>query len=156
MSSSSDYWGSSRRPHLHDADGRVMSDGCVICGRANPHGLKMRFQTTPEGVRSTVTVPERFQGFDGVAHGGTVAAILDDAMWWAILRGRAATTMTAEMTVRYHAPVPIERPLVVEASLVSHRGRLHRARAMISFEGSDGNGALAEAEGAYLAPAQCR
>lgn len=156
MSSCSDYGGSSQRLRLQDEDGRIMSDGCVICGHDNPHGLQMEFQTTREGVRSTVTVPKHFQGFDGVAHGGTVAAILDDAMWWAIFRVRAATTMTAEMKVRYRNPVPIGTPLMVEASLVDHRGRLHHARASIALEGADEGVILAEAEGAYLSPSHSR
>ncbi|MFO7941468.1 MAG: PaaI family thioesterase [Bacillota bacterium] len=133
-----------------------MSDGCVICGRDNPHGLQMSFRATAEGALSTVTIPGRFQGFDGVAHGGTVAAILDDAMWWAVFHTRGATTMTAEMKVRYHNPVPTESPLVVEASLVSHRGRLHRVRAVIAFEDAEDDGVLAEAEGTYLSPAHTR
>ena len=140
----------SNEPRLTDTSGKVMSDGCMICGRNNAGGLRMRFENTEDGVRSTVTVPENFQGFDGIAHGGTVAAILDDAMWWAVYRTRGAATMTAEMKVRYHGPVQVGEALVVEATLTSYRGRLHRARAALALEGGGLASPLAEAEGAYL------
>ena len=112
----------------------------------------MRFENTEGGVRATVTVPAHFQGFDGIAHGGTVAAILDDAMWWAVYRTRGCATMTTEMKVRYHNPVPVGEPLVTRAELVTHRGRLHRTRAFLLPEGAPEDLYLAEAEGAYLAP----
>ncbi len=129
-----------------------MSNGCIICGQDNPIGLKMRFANAEDGVRCEFAVPPAFQGFDGVTHGGTVGAILDDAMWWAIYRTRGVATMTAEMKVRYHAPVPVETDLLVTARVDSHRGRLHRTSATICRNEEGGGAPLAEAEGAYLSP----
>ncbi len=55
---------------------------CFLCGRQNPVGLKITWYSdhSQRQVRATVTVPEHFNGYPGVVHGGIVAAILDDAL----------------------------------------------------------------------------
>lgn len=52
---------------------------CFVCGVENPHGLHLTFkQTAPDEVTVEYTVPEHFQGYPGVVHGGIVAAMLDE------------------------------------------------------------------------------
>ena len=47
------------------------SDDCFVCGRKNPVGLYMTFYHDGERkVFSEVTIPEHFQGYPGVVHGG--------------------------------------------------------------------------------------
>ena len=53
---------------------------CFVCGVKNPVGLKMVFeQTGPGEVSAVITVPEHFEGYPGVVHGGITAAMLDEA-----------------------------------------------------------------------------
>lgn len=75
----------------------------------------MAFYEHPEAgeVRAAVTVPDAYQGYPGVVHGGIVAAILDDLAGRAVLLcGDDDDLMaTLRLTVRYHRPTPTEVPL---------------------------------------------
>ena len=67
---------------------------CFVCGIANPFGLGLRFYQTGLGeVAAEVTVPEHFQGYPGIVHGGVVAAMLDE------IAGRAHSTTSAKALV---------------------------------------------------------
>jgi acyl-coenzyme A thioesterase PaaI-like protein len=88
---------------------------------------------------------ERHQGGPGFAHGGMVAAALDEAC------GLLATwyrfpTVTARIFVRYRKPVEINTELLVRARLESERGRRVRVRGEIV----DGDAVLAEARAAFI------
>ena len=89
---------------------------CFVCGRQNPCGLKMDFYEDAEAeqVRATLRVPDAFQGYPGVVHGGIVAAILDEVAGRAVLLfGDDDDLMaTLRLTVRYRQPTPTETPLV--------------------------------------------
>lgn len=126
-----------------------MSQGCIVCGRDNPVGLRIRFQRTPTGVEARVRPQDHFQGFTGLLHGGVVCGLLDDAMWWAIYAQREIITMTADISVRYKKPVPVGTELQVEAGLDGARGsRLFLTSARLR----DASGELlAEARGKFLA-----
>lgn len=53
------------------------SEMCFVCGRKNPVGLYMRFHDNGETeVVSKFTVPEHYQGYPGIVHGGVLAAML--------------------------------------------------------------------------------
>lgn len=123
------------------------SRGCLVCGRENPAGLRASYRAADGRARAEVTPPGRFQGFDGTLHGGVVTALLDDAMWYAAYSA-GLFTMTAEITVRFRRPVPVEAPLVVEGRLRARRGRLAELEAELTA--ADGT-VLARAEGKFLA-----
>jgi len=90
---------------------------CFVCGLQNPVGLKMAFYEDPEvgEVRAEVTVPDHYQGYPRVVHGGIVAAILDEVAGRAVfLHGYDENLMvTLRLTIRYHRPTPTETPLTV-------------------------------------------
>ena len=47
--------------------------GCFGCSRRNPDGLQLRFARTEQEVVGEYTVPDRFHGAPGIAHGGIMA-----------------------------------------------------------------------------------
>jgi uncharacterized protein (TIGR00369 family) len=89
---------------------------CFLCGRQNPVGLKLDFyeDLEAEQVRVEFAVPDEYQGYPGVVHGGIVAAVLDEVSGRAIMiRGSDEDLMaTLKLTVRYRRPTPTETPLV--------------------------------------------
>lgn len=119
---------------------------CFVCGLSNPYGLHLRFYTTAPGeVTVNYTVPEHFQGYPGVVHGGIVAAILDEATGRAYMGDPAAPRFmfTARLEVRYRKNVPVGRPLRIVGRAGKDRGRV--ATATGAIYGPTGE-LLAEAE----------
>jgi acyl-coenzyme A thioesterase PaaI-like protein len=91
---------------------------CFVCGKHNPHGLHLDFEAEgASGVRTTCTLPDRFQGFAGIAHGGILATILDECMVNTVwLRGM--TAVTARFEVRLRRPVRLGERLTFRAQVV--------------------------------------
>jgi acyl-coenzyme A thioesterase PaaI-like protein len=98
-----------------------IDDGrCFACGPENPIGLHLAFAPDGGVVRATITLANDFQGWRGVAHGGIVMALLDEAM--AHAAGFAGHRgMTASAQVRFRKPVPIGQPLDVIGSVTWQR-----------------------------------
>lgn len=98
---------------------------CFVCGRQNPLGLKLDFYEDGEAseVRAEFTVPEDYQGYPGVVHGGILAAILDEVSGRAVMLHDSDENLmaTLRLTVRYRRPTPIGTPLTA-VGWVEHAG----------------------------------
>ena len=97
------------------------SRSCFVCGRENHVGLKVKWDQHPEAgeIRGTVTVPEHFNGYPGVTHGGIVAALLDETGGRTILMdgGFEDLMVTAKLEVVYRRPTPTGVPLLAVGRL---------------------------------------
>ena len=111
------------------------SRSCFVCGRENEGGLRARFESDRAAgeVRSTVSIPERFNGYPGVAHGGVLTALLDEAVVrTALLEGGFDDLLvTARIEVTFRRPIPTEAPITVVARLLGRTGARARAEAEI-------------------------
>lgn len=118
---------------------------CFVCGMRNPHGLQMRFyESDPGEVIAEFTVPERFQGYPGIVHGGIVAAMLDEVASRAQMGSEPTRFMyTARLDVRFRKNVPIGVPLRLVGRAVKSKSRTATSKGMIYSP--DGE-VLAEAE----------
>src|SRR5574341_883412 len=118
---------------------------CFVCGLQNPFGLQLRFDTTSPGeVEARYTVPERYQGYPGVVHGGVVAAMLDEVAGRVHMGGEPPRFMyTARMEIHYRQNMPVGQPLRVIGRALKSRGRTATASSAIYTE--DG-ALLAEAD----------
>lgn len=68
-------------------------------------------------------LPAEYQGGAGFVHGGIIALLLDEAMG-KVNRFSEVRAVTAELTVEYRRPVPVEAEIVVEAFNVQRNGRM--------------------------------
>ena len=118
---------------------------CFVCGLHNPFGLQLRFFMNSKGeVIADYIVPERYQGFPGVVHGGIVAAMLDEAAARVHLGGTPPRFMyTARMEVRYRQNVPVGQLLRLVGRSVKSRSRTATA---VSFLLDQAENILAEAD----------
>ena len=119
---------------------------CFVCGVENPVGLHLAFYSHAEGeVMCEVTLPDRYQGYPGVVHGGIVASMLDEVAGRAAMQGDVTRfMMTAKLDIRYRKPVPVGQRLRLVGRLERRRGRLTTVRGEIWLP--DGSlGAEAEA-----------
>ena len=121
------------------------SNFCFICGRQSPVGLKMDFySTSPSEVQATFTVPDAYQSYPGIVHGGVTAAMLDETAGRALMAdGEGRFFMTLKLEIKYRCPVPTETPLCIVGRVIDLRGR--RATAHSEVQLPDGQVA-AEAE----------
>jgi len=91
------------------------SDWCYVCGKDNPVGFRVVFSLEDGRVRARYTPRRDQQGYLGKTHGGVLCTLLDETMGWApsVVTGRFY--VTAELTVRYLRPFPVEKTMIVEA-----------------------------------------
>jgi acyl-coenzyme A thioesterase PaaI-like protein len=116
---------SPRRPALHPEP----LDACVICGPANPTGLRVRFRRRGEAVVGSFTPTRRHQGYRGLMSGGLLAAIFDCLHYRIAVVAGVILAVTARIEVDYRAPIPLGRPVRFEARLLERRGRVFDTRA---------------------------
>ncbi len=109
---------------------------CFICGDHNPIGLHAVFTTDPEKGRAEtrVRIPEHFQGWQGIVHGGILSALLDEICAQACM-ARGLQVVTSEMRLRYRKPVPTGTEITVIGEIVRDRRRLIDVRGIIELEG---------------------
>jgi acyl-coenzyme A thioesterase PaaI-like protein len=121
------------------------SADCFVCGRANQFGLQLAFyETAPGEVTCEYTVPEQYQGYPGVVHGGIVAAMLDEVCGRAYMGGETPRFMyTARLEIRYRKNVPIGKPLRIIGKTNKSKSRTATATGVIY--GPEGD-VLAEAD----------
>ena len=100
--------------------------GCLVCGRDNPHGLRLDLNVDPETglVRVEFTPRPEHIGFAGVVHGGVIATVIDEAMVWAATWAGRRFCVCGELTTRFRREAAVGRGLVVEAKVESNRPRL--------------------------------
>ena len=99
-------------------------NACFGCGGANDGGMKLTFEQD-NGAKKVVgrfVLGSRYQGGGGMAHGGIIALLLDEAMG-KVCRFREVRAVTAELTVEYLRPVDVEKEIIVEAFEKESKGR---------------------------------
>lgn len=126
---------------------------CFVCGLENPVGLKLRFfQQGPDRVVAYYTIPPDYQGYPGRAHGGIVAAMLDEVLGRCVMGTdpqRSRLFYTARLTLHYRHPVPVGEPLRLEGWAEKDRGRVLQARGALFLR--EGDQPLVEAEALLVA-----
>lgn len=85
----------------------VRFDGhCFGCGPLNLDGLRLKFEPGTEGSTAEYDVPDRFQSWAGMAHGGIVALMLDEAVGWAAWHA-GHPGVTGRLQVSYRRPLKL-------------------------------------------------
>lgn len=125
------------------------ASSCFVCGSANPIGLQVRFARDGQRVVGEFTPSALHVGYEGLVHGGIVAAVLDDALA-AIGYLDGEPTVTARLAVRFRQPARPGEALRVEAEETGRRGAVRHGRAVLRR--SDG-AVVAEAEATLVAGA---
>lgn len=111
---------------------------CFGCSPHNERGLQLAFtQVSPSGVELSYTAPDHTCGAPGVIHGGIQAALLDEAIGFAVFahdqsadgHGEADAAVvrrdvvTVEFDLRYRRPAPVGVAIILRAEVVHVRDR---------------------------------
>jgi len=121
---------------------------CFACGELNEHGLQLVLHADETGCWTELTLDERFQGWESVAHGGIVATILDEVMAWSVI-GRGTWGVTARMCIAFRRPIETGRPIRAEGRVVQDRRRIILSAGQVLDAAT--REVLATGEGTYMA-----
>jgi len=121
---------------------------CFACGALNEHGIHLDLHVDGDRCWTEIALPDRFQGWDGIAHGGIICTVLDEVMAWSL----AATDnwgLTARMNVEFKRPVRLGVPIRAEGWTTAQRRRIiDTAATLVDLANGD---VLATATGTYVA-----
>ncbi|MBD3162194.1 MAG: PaaI family thioesterase [Candidatus Eisenbacteria bacterium] len=121
-------------------------DECLICGYKNPWSLGLRFESDQsDGVCGRFTGSPRLQGYEGMLHGGVVAALLDAAMAHCLFH-QGIQGLTGDLHVRFVQPVSCDATLEVRSRVESAVPPLYYLRAELL----DGERVMAWAKATFM------
>ena len=126
---------------------------CFACGTLNTGGLGLTMHVEPGRSWVETTLDRRFEGWEGMAHGGILCTILDEVMAWALV-GADNWGVTARMSVEFRKPVEIGRAIRAEGWATETRKRIVDTAGRIVA--ADDGTVLAEATGRYVAASDAR
>jgi acyl-coenzyme A thioesterase PaaI-like protein len=121
---------------------------CFACGSLNAHGLQLELHLEPGRSWTEFQLDRRFEGWEGVAHGGILCTILDEVMAWALI-AEDNWGVTARMQVAFKRPVAVGTPIRADGWVTRSRRRLTETASRIVDAGTGAE--LATAEGTYFA-----
>jgi acyl-coenzyme A thioesterase PaaI-like protein len=103
----------------------VHFDGhCFGCGQLNPDGLQLKFEPQADGTSAAdYIVPERFQSWAGMAHGGIVSLMLDEAVGWAAWHA-GHPGVTGRLQVSLRRPLKLGEPVRIAGRVENVRRTL--------------------------------
>jgi len=126
---------------------------CFACGTLNTNGLGLVLHVEPRRAWTELVLQQRFQGWDGIAHGGILCTILDEVMAWSLV-GEDNWGLTARLNVEFRKPVEVGRPIRAEGWITRSRRRLNDTAARLIDTGTGQE--LATATGVYVAADETR
>ena len=126
----------------------LVPHNCFACGTLNEHGLGLQIHVEPGRSWTELELQTRFEGWEGIAHGGILCTILDEVMAWALV-GEDNWGVTARMAVDFKKPVTVGLKLRADGWITRARRRLVETEGRIvdSTTGAE----LVTATGVYVA-----
>ncbi len=97
---------------------------CFVCGRENRHGLRLQFFAHRHAVTGTFRPRDFLCGYPGIVHGGVLASVADEVMWWAASWKRGSSCVTVELNVKYLKPAPADQEFELTAQVKVEKKRI--------------------------------
>ena len=134
-------------------DFRLRPHHCFACGELSEIGLHLKLNLEKGRCWTDLALPRRFEGWEGIIHGGIVCTILDEVMAWSLV-AQDNWGVTARMSVEFRRPVMVGRPIRAEGWITEDRRRIHvtAARIVDTTTGVE----LAAAQATYVAASETR
>jgi len=113
-------------------------DGCFVCDTSgeNPRSLSVNiyWDNEKEEIQIPFRPDETWCGFEGIVHGGILAALTDDAMSWALKKTTQSFGLTASLSIRYLRPVKTGGSYKAIGTVYERKGRKVHTKARIVDE----------------------
>jgi uncharacterized protein (TIGR00369 family) len=126
---------------------------CFACGTLNAGGLGLALHIEPGRCWVELALERRFEGWEGVVHGGILCTILDEVMAWSLV-AEDNWGVTARMAVDFRRPVMVGVPIRAEGWITQSRRRIVDTAGQI-VDASTG-ARFATATGVYVAASPAR
>jgi acyl-CoA thioesterase FadM len=117
---------------------KLLGYHCFACGTENPIGLNMQFYRLGETICSEITLGRQYEGWENLAHGGIISALLDEVMSWTILYFKRVLFVTRKMEVKYLRPILIGTPVTIVGRLMDG-SEPPKIKARAEIRDNDGN-----------------
>jgi acyl-coenzyme A thioesterase PaaI-like protein len=111
-------------------DFRIRPHHCFACGELNDIGLHLILRLESNRCWTELAIPDRYQGWEGIIHGGILCTILDEVMAWALVE-RDSWGVTARLAVEFRRPVIVGQRIRAEGWITESRRRIQRTAARI-------------------------
>lgn len=99
---------------------------CFGCSPHNHSGLRLTFESHPDGVCSRFRLDRTYESYPGVVHGGLAGVVCDEVMGNLIVLVERQSAFTVSMRLRYVAPLLVDQSYLCVARLrESTTGLLH-------------------------------
>src|SRR3984957_12974383 len=108
-------------PTIEEIGTRQLFADSFVSGTANPMGLAAQLWREGDTACMQVTLGKAFEGAPGRAHGGVVAAILDEVMG-SVNAVHGTLAYTVQLDITYQAPTPFGEPIIARAWLARQDG----------------------------------
>jgi uncharacterized protein (TIGR00369 family) len=138
------------RPAIQTPTGRFefAPHHCFACGSLNANGLQLDLHVEPGRCWTQLALDNRFEGWEGIVHGGILCTILDEVMAWALV-GEDNWGVTARMNVAFRRPVLVGTTVRAEGWITEARRRVVATSARIVDAATEEE--LASSTGMYVA-----
>ncbi len=120
---------------------------CFVCGKENPIGVNLHFETDGEYVYTRTSLNENYIGYENRIHGGISAGLIDEAMGWACTVKEKKLYYTIELNVKYKKAVQPDKMIFIEARMINIKHNVAVASGVLKDE--SGN-ILISAKGKYM------
>jgi uncharacterized protein (TIGR00369 family) len=134
-------------------DFRIRPHNCFACGELNEIGLHLRLNLEPGRCWTELEMPGRFEGWEGIIHGGILCTVMDEVMAWALVQDDS-WGVTARMSVDFRKPVTVGQKIRAEGWITESRRRVHVTAAKIVD--AETGVELASAQATYVAASEAR
>jgi uncharacterized protein (TIGR00369 family) len=138
---------------LSYSDFRVRPHNCFACGELNEVGLHLKLNLEDGRCSTELEMPQRFEGWEGVIHGGILCTILDEIMAWSLV-SQDNWGVTARMSITFRKPVTVGQAIRAEGWITEDRRRIQvtAGRIVDAITGEE----LALAEATYVAASDAK
>lgn len=132
-------------PGFGEGEKRQLFADSIVSGSANPMGLGAWLWRDGDHAVMEVALGKAFEGAPQRAHGGIVAALIDETMGL-VLAIHQALAFTVQLDITYLAPTPINESIYARAWLERKEGRKMFMRAEVTA----GTTTIAEASSLFI------
>ena len=103
---------------------------CFACGELNESGLRLTLHGDERGCWTELVLEPRFEGWQGIAHGGILATVLDEVGAWSVI-AHGGWGVTARLSIDFKRPVHVGRRVRGEGRVTATRRRVYETAAEV-------------------------